>query len=385
MAIAMSFHESIVVSISALLPIAFFRSFLAVLSIFWIFPNDLFGIQVARPSENELIEVLEKYERAFHGLSFRPSTESKLTRPISTQTNYVSLSGRVWSWEGVQEGRRVNGQPGKFEVRYAGKASADDGWVFSCNRRPAPSAGESEVPMTIVFHPPRTTSAIARQVPEGFLENQTFAEYAHGSTREVGDEMFFNVPAWVLKCDHPLGPSATFFFDKETRELRGLSWKRVEGDSFAYGPLYLPPRQMPSGQWVSATLGPIDYVLFEGRRLPSAIPFKGSSSVENSTVTGEYRFSNYALLEHDLTTKIEFEDFQLPEDGERVTSQGEEGIRYELRNGKVVKIIDSQAQIAARRARFLYSPTGMIWWYGIGAASSIAIIVFLVRRSAGRQ
>jgi hypothetical protein len=246
----------------------------------------------------------------------------------------------------------------------------------------ASGAKAGEAGMTVVFHSPNSTSALARDVSYGFIENRTFSEYALDSSLSVSSDTVFGIPVWVLNCDHPVGASVQFFFQHQPLQLIGLTWKRVEGDQFRLGPIFLKPRVMTSGQWVSATYGPIEYGDFFDRTLPISMPFSGNSSEPNSKVSGSHRFSNYNLLENDLSSKIEFPTFQLPEDGERVTSQGEEAIRYEVRDGELVKIVDSQAIASARRSRFFNSAFGSVWWYSIGAILVIIILVFLINRRA---
>lgn len=342
--------------------------------------------QDAAPPIAELLGELSRYERALHGLSFEVSTEtSRISGSKSSRREFVSRNGRVRAWEGVNYwGKRTSVSATSAHL-FAGKACADEGWVFEISRIVQPGRPPGEAGMTVVFFPPGTTGAISRSLLQGFIEDQSFAVYAQQCEVTLQSGEFSGVSVWVMCCDHPKLSSTTFFFDKEGLQLIGLCCRRVAGDEYGVGPIHVPSQVMPAESWVESTFGPIEYVTFEDRRVPIAIPFIGNSSEPNSRTEGVFRYKAYALLDRDLTSKIEFETIGLPDDGERVTSQGEEGIRYELRGGEVVKVIDADARRSAARARFHRSGALPTIWYLIGAVLAVGIVGFLAYRWSRRQ
>ncbi len=334
--------------------------------------------QDVSPPVKELVAELNRYEQAFHGLAF------DVVWPALERREFVSRDGRIRSWEGVTH---LSGKPGGLPARthqFAGKACADQGWVFSISYVSKPSPDEAR--MTVKFFPPKTSGALsAVNVLHGFRANMTFAEFAIQCDCSTREDVFFGSSVLALQCDHPQCGTTVFFFDQHSLQLVGFRDRLVGGNQRDLGSLYVPPIIIPEGQWVESTYGPIRYMVFEGRRVPDTIPVSGNSSEPNSRSEGIARFQNYARLDRDLTPRIEFDTVKLPDDGERVTSQGEEGIRYELRGGEVVKIIDADARRSAAQAKFHRSGQSRTVWYLAGAALAAGILGFLAYRWTRRE
>ncbi len=340
---------------------------------------------LGQPKALRLIRVLSKYTESLYGLSYKLNSETPNTPGRSAQKQ--RSQGRIWvSSDGAirkQEQRIDIARPaGTTTTMFGGLSSARDGWRFRVSRSEYSNRSLNSVGMTVTFYKPNTTGAVAGDVPEGFIEHRTFAEYASDSKVSVKATSIDGEKLWELSCDHPVGMTVFFYFNEPASELVYVRTVRESGDQFGLGALYLPARTMKHGQWVRSTYGPIDYTSFSGRRVPQSVPFAAEASVRGTRVQGVWKFHDYKHAPDNMTTRIAFGNLVLPDDGTRITSQGEEGIRYELRDGRIVKIADSDAVIAARRARMRRGPGARLRWYGLMGVLLVAgVAVFIWRRN----
>jgi len=332
-----------------------------------------------RPSLGELVQTLEKYHQAFHGISYKPEySVVGMGRTNDDETIWVSVDGNVVKSEGLDVDGRGDrlGRPGR---RLGELASRKEGWCFSVS-----AAMDGRKGMTVTFYEKGSSAPLTAVAPSaGYFGYTTGAEYARESKTSIARQEMKGIQYWALVCDHPEGATITFLFDDDLRQIYTVTHVQA-GDKA--GPLdarLVKPMVAPSGVWSKNIAGPIEYVEFDGRLLPGRIPYERSGVYPGMDAddfpSGEVVYKNYALLTEKLTTRIEFSNLELPdpkdlEDG-KVTSQGEHHIRYEVHDGKLVKITDTQAVDAANRAR-MRSGSGR--WYGIMGLVFLAAVAVLV-------
>lgn len=359
------------------------RCFVLVLVIFaTTVPLLVWGVtQDEPPAISELIAELERNERADHGLSYDWFLENPRLPPGRQQWHkvFVSRNGRITAREfRVRQVTRSDGaEPKEYLIGW--KRNVDEGWFFTISRMIEPGGGLGEAMMTVEFFATGTASEGGGDL------DLSIAEYVRQSDVKLQSRMVFDRDVWEMACDHPKLSSKTFYFEKNGLRFLGSYTRVTDTDVEGGNSLHVPPTVMPPGSWKESLIGPIQYETFEGRQLPVSIPFMNNSSEPNSKNSGVWHYKTYRLLENDLSPKIEFETIPLPDDGEPVTSQGEEGIRYELRGGKVVKVIDAPARRSAAWARYYRSGTLYTVWYIVGGALAVSIIWFLARRWSQRQ
>lgn len=343
-----------------------------------------------KPVLAELLKSLENYGRGFHGLEFEMTNLAEpdgAWRTGSVVGHSVSRDGQIWAWNSGSEGPSPRtGEKGiAVFINSAGKASLREGWRFNASIRQPRGKPAGEPGMTVTFYEPGASQAVAREPALGFMKGQTFVGFVSESSTEIKGEVVEGERLWLLQCDHPLTGSAEFLFGTSL-ELSRIHFDQKAGDLVRLGERFSEPEKIPAGMWVRYRYGPIRYAEVAGRRLPEMIPGETVSSLPEALVPVSLRtvFSGYRLLERDLDTRIGFETLGLPADSAhvRVTSQGEEGIRYELRDGRIVKVLDSDALEAASLARVRGEGSGWYWYSAMGAIVLVAaaLLVWLRNR-----
>lgn len=339
----------------------------------------LTGVAVGQqPSQSQLIQSLRNYRTAFHGMTYLTSTDFTRRRGDRMQV-WVSRDGRIVKTESKSHSSHgVISESGSFAIDRKGM------YFRASQRTNRPSVG-----MTMTLYPPNTMAAVCvnRDVSTGSIEHLRYTQYVGESKTLISSVDRDGAQYWQLDCDHPKLYSVKFIFD-ENLVLRYLETFGQEGDQIDATAIHDSPRHLTRGQWIQSLTGPIEYQKIDHRMVPAAIPYRGKCS-EGPTGDGVRYFSDFAFLNEDLDESLSFSNLALPDatlgngsprdDSYRVTSQGEEGIRYELRDAEIVKIIDSNAANAAAAARWRTGSTRRSWiWYGGCALFFLAGILVIV-------
>lgn len=338
----------------------------------------------AVPDIKDLRKSLEDYHSAFFGMSFDSFTESKRDGQLHSSPvvhNSVSRDGMIWETSSSHEETFGNARiPGTLISE--SKANAQEGWIFNANARFG-SAGEPLDPpaLMVTFYTRKGWGAVGGRIECGFIECWTFSDYV--AECQIGLTWDEGTGHWILDGDHPSGPSVQFRFDSDLI-LRGFTILKEPGDLVNLGQLHLPTSQLPTGVWSRVEFD-IQYDELHGRRLPVRIHGENTNS-QFSATTLTSRFTNYLPLENDLGSMISLSAIRLPENdvksgGYPVFSQGETGIAYELRDGRIVKVLDAGAVEAASVARVRGRQTGLFWYLSLGAAIAISVGIMVWLRN----
>lgn len=145
------------------------------------------------------------------------------------------------------------------------------------------------------------------------------------------------------------------------------------GEVLSHGKRFEQPREVPLGTKVNSRCGPIKYETINGRDLPTQ--YQEVTRGLGKPRTLQTTISDITPLATDLTSLIEFEGILVnPVDGRpksRVHSQGEPTIRYEVHDGKLVKVVDANAIEMARVARLRQGGNRF-------SMTSVATVLFIV-------
>jgi hypothetical protein len=333
------------------------------------------GNQIDEPEINSLLQELDRYEVAFHGLSVSVESVPENNSQTIIARSWISQNGGIRK----AELQTISGST----TLYSGIiCDFTNGWSISCSQA-KPSIPGSESTSAILESVDRNnrdsiTKLACTEVENGFIEGNTFYHFAQQCKKRIYNRQIHETNYWSLECDHPKFCSVSFLFDAELR-LRLIELSFQPGDESG-GALNVEPDKVPSGTWSRRTIGPIEYSRFFDRDLPVTIhsTFCTSGGAAGASTV---RFIDYQMNEEDINSRISFSNIHL-EEGMRVTKKGEHWIRHELRDGRVVKIVDSDAVAAADRARmggFLQSR--LAWYIGSGLLLVCAIFVLIWQRT----
>jgi hypothetical protein len=319
-----------------------------------------------------LIQELERIESAYDGLSFR----------FTTSANGNALPERIWcispdgqvARSGWKISSQAKGSQGSVVSRIS-LLSLSEGWDFNCNFDPSDG-------------PPHEASALSVQFVEPGFRNRAFSpllladghqsisDYIEECTVSHSDSRIESDSYRSLSCVHPTLPDYTYYFDERNR-LIYVDRKVSGGEMLSHGKRFEQPRKVPFGTKVNSRCGPIQYETIHGRDLPTQ--YQEVTRGLGKPHTLQTTISDITPLATDLTSLIEFEGVLVnPGDGRpknRVHSQGEPTIRYEVHNGKLVKVVDGNAIKMSRTARLRQGGNG----FGV---ARIAVFLFIILGTA---
>ena len=333
-----------------------------------------------QPSVSQLTDACVAFEKQFNGLTFVQVISFKSSDNRQKSQWWVSEDGRVAKKEISFESQATDAK-GKFYGRIDLRSITNSfafGLTYPKFGRQKNRASQMTVEFLIEgFH------ANAQNAFSLAPDSQNIEDYIRESNGRVESDSRSAEAAFALVCEHPRVPDKRFVFDKNMR-LVFVDFKSDSSDQFRNGlkntpPMSLPPRMR--GAKGTSEIGPISYQEFGDRWVVSE--FREKTTAGSETMVRSVKFADYELLETDLSDTIEFEGIALPTQNpdRRVSSQGELAIRYEIKDGKIVKVLDSDALAAAAAARQRQGTYGMARWYaGMGLMLVLAICSFIWAR-----
>jgi hypothetical protein len=316
---------------------------------------------------------LKRFEEALHGLTFEVEQITGNGKVKKTSQVWISRDGFIRKEE--SKTKQINTD---VYVKNAAIADNRQAWSFRGNER-VPRLAHQETPLLSVryFDPDEVdVSGPASGELYGFLGSRRLTRFVQESKTLVEQMTEQGLTYWALVCDHPQFGSACFLFDNAGR-LRIIKRQLDAGD--ASGPAENGESvKATAGQWARGVWGPIEYAELGSRQVPAVVSSEWIQSDSGGKVARtSMQLGGFKELDDDLSARIEFSNMELA-DGMVVFNEDAPFIRHELRDGQVVKIVDSHALAAARRARqggFLGSRTA---WYLLSAVSLLVVVGFLV-------
>lgn len=302
---------------------------------------------------------LTAFQHSFYGMSFALKTVRLDGAVFNEGMIWISRDGKICKSELMFPGA-------DHRVRSGTISNGIEGWLFIASQR-EPQVDASVSSAVIEYFDPThvdvAINSIFSDLPFGFVEGRTFDRFVNESSLNVHKEIINGVAYEGLNCDHPQLCSVVFLFDSDER-LRFVKVDYGSGDRLP-GSQDGSDRVLQTHQWIKRLIGPIEYAVWEDRLVPCEFPTESSSSEFDKAAGNTRFFSEFTTIPADIDGRIEFSNVSLNE-GMRVTKFGEHWIRHELRDGRVVKIADSNALAAADQARMGgFIRSRIVWYVGL--------------------
>jgi|GEM_PF-5932563 len=326
-------------------------------------------------TESEMIAALKRFESMFFGLRFKVSMNTgnfsrRIDVDFSDSGDFLRVVQRSTTRGSTLTTAQFFNQPRGW-VLYANENADEPGIKANC-RLSFAMKGLQPLGMESGFI----------ELASGYINSVGLSEFCRQSVCRVTNCERNGSTYICLECDHPGRGDVTFGFEEDRMVWAVI--KRRNGDmiggSRSVSPTIVTGEAIATGRGVETTFFPVEYGDFEGRTVLSAIGVS-IGGVPNSNV--EYRFEGYQ--NSNLTSRVDLVGTGLDiADGEPIHCTDEPDAVYALRNGEIVRLVDSTAIRNAERAR-MYRRGAWTWRYvGYGLVVTVIILAILAKRKMRR-